>query len=435
MKNCLQMDLFGKNFILCEKALAFLLEDTFLPILTVKRKTISQKASLEVIFQLAESIPFAIFLSALEKKLADKKEQMFKEFDVSVSFTENKQDSYENDFVLTVFSQKKEILAFYNLVLFLQEQNLQVEKIDIFSADNYFSPKKLNISAKLESTQSKEYETNTANYTSENIQNLFLQEDISCQQYFLSGELADLDYFLMLLKMHEKSWQLELDIMPTSLYKTPKSLFCFDMDSTLIKAEVIDELAKAYNKGDEVSKITARAMAGELDFNKSFTHRLSLLAGLEESVLVDIAENLELMDGAEILFKNLHALGHKTAILSGGFDYFAEYIQKKLNIDYVFSNKLAIENGKLTGKVAGEIINAEAKARILQELAKKEGLSLEQVVAVGDGANDLPMLSLAGIGIAFHAKEKVKKAAKHSFNIVGLDAILYLLGERVIDKE
>lgn len=230
----------------------------------------------------------------------------------------------------------------------------------------------------------------------------------------------------------ELASEMDVDIafQEDNMYRRTRRLVCFDMDSTLIEAEVIDELAKAAGVGDQVAEITERAMSGELDFNASFAERLGLLKGLDESVLEGIAKNLPVTEGAAYLIKTLKKLGYKTAILSGGFSYFGRYLQKQLGIDYVYSNELEIVDGKVTGQVSGEIINGEKKAELLRALAEKEHISLEQVVAVGDGANDLPMLSIAGLGIAFRAKPLVKAEAKQSISTLGLDAILYLMGFR-----
>lgn len=205
------------------------------------------------------------------------------------------------------------------------------------------------------------------------------------------------------------------------------------MDSTLIQTEVIDELAKRKGVYEEVKKITDRAMRGEIDFKESLKMRVALLKGLRESELREVAKNLPLTDGAIKLIKNLKILGYKIAIISGGFRYFGEFLKQKLNIDYVFANELEIKNKVLTGRVLGEIIDGEKKAEILKELARGQNISLEQVIAVGDGANDLPMLNLAGLGIAFRAKPIVREGAKQSLTNVGLDAILYFLGIR--DRE
>lgn len=229
--------------------------------------------------------------------------------------------------------------------------------------------------------------------------------------------------------------QLDVDIafQEDNMYRRTRRLVCFDMDSTLIEAEVIDELAKAAGTGEQVSAITESAMRGEIDFNQSFRQRMALLKGLDEAVLSEIADNLKITEGAERLISTLRKLGYKTAILSGGFNYFGVYLQKKLGIDYVFANELEIKAGKVTGEVTGEIVDGERKAFLLKELAKKENIRLEQVVAVGDGANDLPMLGMAGLGIAFRAKPLVKAEAKQSISTLGLDAILYLMGFR--DRE
>lgn len=230
----------------------------------------------------------------------------------------------------------------------------------------------------------------------------------------------------------ELSARLDVDIafQADNMYRRTRRLVCFDMDSTLIDAEVIDELAKAAGVGEQVAAITEEAMRGELDFKESFARRMALLKGLDESVLSEIALNLRLTEGAEHLIGTLRKLGYKTAILSGGFKYFGRYLQQKLGIDYVYANELEIVEGQVTGRVIGEVIDGQRKAALLRELAAKECISLEQVIAVGDGANDLPMLSIAGLGIAFRAKPLVKASAKQSISTLGLDAILYLMGLR-----
>lgn len=235
----------------------------------------------------------------------------------------------------------------------------------------------------------------------------------------------------------ELSSRLDADIafQEDNAYRRNRRLVCFDMDSTLIEAEVIDELAIAAGVGDQVIAITEAAMRGELDFKESFARRLALLKGLDESVLAGIAERLPVTEGAERLISTLRRLGYKTAILSGGFNYFGRYLQNKLGIDYVYANELEVVDGKVTGRVSGVVVDGARKAELLRELAAKESLSLEQVIAVGDGANDLPMLSIAGLGIAFRAKPLVKASAKQSISNLGLDSILYLIGFRDRDLE
>ena len=202
----------------------------------------------------------------------------------------------------------------------------------------------------------------------------------------------------------------------------------FDMDSTLIDAEVIDELALEAGVGDQVAAITEAAMQGKLDFKQSFEQRLSLLQGLDAGVLQSVAERLQLNEGAQHLISTLKKLGYKTAIISGGFSFFGEHLQRILGVDYVYANKLDIKDGKVTGLVKGEVIDGQRKAELLRQLANEEGLMLEQVIAVGDGANDLPMLDIAGLGIAFRAKPVVEASAKQAISSLGLDGILYLLG-------
>jgi len=238
-------------------------------------------------------------------------------------------------------------------------------------------------------------------------------------------------------KFMQISRDLDVDIafQEDNIYRRNRRLVCFDMDSTLIQAEVIDKLAEIAGVGDEVKAITESAMQGEIGFNESFIKRMKLLKGLNEEVLHDVAVNLPITKGAKRLIDTLKSYGFKTAILSGGFEYFGHYLQKELGIDYVYANKLEIKDGVLTGGYLGEIIDGERKAEYLKEIAKKEGINISQTIAIGDGANDLPMLNLAGLGIAFHAKPTVKDNAQSSISSIGLDGVLYLLGyhDRHID--
>jgi phosphoserine phosphatase len=217
-------------------------------------------------------------------------------------------------------------------------------------------------------------------------------------------------------------------------FRRNRRLVAFDMDSTLIESEVIDELAREAGVGDQVSEITERAMRGELDFNESFRRRVALLEGLDEAALERVRSRLKLTEGAERLVATLKALGYRTAILSGGFTWFGKHLQQRLGIDHIHANELEIKNGKVTGRVAGQIVNGQRKAELLREIATQEGISLEQVIAVGDGANDLPMLGIAGLGIAFRAKPLVKETAKQAISTLGLDGILYLIGVRDRDQ-
>jgi phosphoserine phosphatase len=220
----------------------------------------------------------------------------------------------------------------------------------------------------------------------------------------------------------------DFSVQEDTVYRRNRRLVAFDMDSTLINAEVIDELAKVHGVGARVSAITERAMRGELVFRESFRARAALLAGLPESALKQVAETVALNEGAHRLIRALKLFGYKTAILSGGFQYVGEHLQRELGIDYVYANRLTIRDGVMTGEVDGPIVDAERKAELLLEIARKEGISRQQTIAIGDGANDLPMLSVAGLGIAYHAKPLVKETARHSISNFGLDSVLYLLG-------
>jgi phosphoserine phosphatase len=257
----------------------------------------------------------------------------------------------------------------------------------------------------------------------------------SCIQLSVTGSL--LDKTAMTSSFMDVSRDLNVDIsfQEDNMYRRNRRLVCFDMDSTLIQTEVIDELAELAGVGEEVRAITESAMNGEIDFSESFQKRMALLEGLSEEVLQNVAINLPITKGAHRLMKALKYYGYKTAILSGGFTYFGEYLQKELGIDYVYANQLEIKDGKLTGNYLGEIVDGQKKAEYLKAIAEKEGIHINQTIAVGDGANDLPMLNLAGLGIAFHAKPKVKESASTSISSLGLDGVLYLLGyhDRHID--
>lgn len=254
-----------------------------------------------------------------------------------------------------------------------------------------------------------------------------------CVEMRAYGEAADLDK--MRAEFMRVSAELGLDIgfQEDSIYRRSRRVVAFDMDSTLIQAEVIDELARVAGVGEQVAGITGAAMRGELDFGQSLRRRLQLLAGLEEKVLAEVAADLPLTEGAERLISTLKKLGYKIAILSGGFTYFGCYLQEKLGIDYVHANELEIADGRLTGGVVGEIVDGPRKAELLARIARQEEISLGQTIAVGDGANDLPMLNSAGLGIAFHAKPVVREGARQAISTLGLDGVLYLMGIR--DRE
>ncbi|MDE5888181.1 MAG: phosphoserine phosphatase SerB [Muribaculaceae bacterium] len=251
----------------------------------------------------------------------------------------------------------------------------------------------------------------------------------ACIEFSVRG--TPIDQLQMKSDLMRLSRELNYDIsmQEDTIYRRSRRLICFDMDSTLIRTEVIDELADRAGVGPEVRAITEAAMRGEIDFQESFKRRVALLKGLDVSVMKEIAENLPITEGVDRMMKVLNRSGYKTAILSGGFTYFGNYLKQKYNFDYVYANELEIgPDGKLTGRYLGDIVDGRRKKELLRLLAQVENIDIAQTIAVGDGANDLPMLSEAGLGIAFHAKPKVKAEAEQSISTIGIDGVLYFLG-------
>ena len=255
----------------------------------------------------------------------------------------------------------------------------------------------------------------------------------ACVEFSLRGMPEDTAAFRNQLMNVSSKLDVDIAVQEDNVFRRNRRLIVFDMDSTLISTEVINELADVAGVGDKVAEVTESAMRGELDFCDSLKARVALLEGLDESSLAQVGARLPLMEGAEHLFATLNRLGYKTAVLSGGFSYFGKLLQARLGIDYVYANELEILDGKLTGRVVEPIVDAERKAALLKSLAARENITLEQCIAVGDGANDLAMLGAAGLGIAFRAKPIVKESAEHSISTLGLDSILYLMGIR--DRE
>jgi phosphoserine phosphatase len=252
----------------------------------------------------------------------------------------------------------------------------------------------------------------------------------ACVQFRVSGSHPDAPRLRAELLALAQETGIDIAFQHEAQFGISRRLIAFDMDSTLIQAEIIDELAKMHGVGEEVSRVTEAAMRGELDFKQSFTRRVALLKGLPETRVLELLDRVPLSDGAERLISTLKRQGYKTAILSGGFTFFGRHLQARLGIDYLHANQLEIADGVVTGNVVPPIMDGQRKAEMLSQIALQEGIPLDQTIAVGDGANDLPMLGAAGMGIAYRAKPIVRKSAQHAISTLGLDAILYLLGIR-----
>ena len=247
----------------------------------------------------------------------------------------------------------------------------------------------------------------------------------ACIEFSVRGTPANRDEMQSRFIQISSNEGFDISLQEDTMYRRCRRLICFDMDSTLIQTECIDQLAEKAGVGDQVREITERAMRGEIDFNESFTERVALLKGLDVGVMQEIAENLPITEGVERMMQVLKRAGYKTAILSGGFTFFGDYLKRKYGFDYVYAKELEVADGKLTGRYVGEGVDGKRKAELLRLI---ENVNIAQTIAVGDGANDLPMLSTAGLGIAFHAKPKVKATARQSISTIGIDGVLYFLG-------
>ncbi|MDO7675005.1 MAG: phosphoserine phosphatase SerB, partial [Reinekea forsetii] len=398
MSTILMLKVSGQDQIGLTAALSQILAEAGVTLLDIGQSVIHDQVSLGMLVQLPEASDTAHMLKEL---LYQAHEQ-----DLHVRFTPVSDEAYahwvgqqgKDRFVLTILARRMTAEHLAHVSRAVSEQGLNIQDI-----------------ARL--TGRVGLHSSTAN-------------DKACIELTLQGKPNSPEQLRQRFLHISSELDVDVAFQVDSVYRRNRRLVCFDMDSTLIEAEVIDELAKAAGVGAQVAKITEAAMQGEIDFQQSFRQRMALLKGLDESVLADIAAQLPITEGAERLMKTLKAYGFKTAILSGGFTYFGHYLQKKLGIDFVFANHLDIQDGKLTGEVVGDIVDGAMKARLLKQLAEQEGIQLEQTIAVGDGANDLPMLSEAGLGIAFRAKPMVKENARHAISTLGLDGVLYFLGFR-----
>ena len=384
-------------------SLTSVLADYDAKVLDIGQANIHDTLSLGMLFEIQSG----------EKSSAVQKDLLFKAYELGITakFTPITLDNYEHwvglqgkdRYIVTILGEKLAAEQITEVTKVISDKNLNIDSIK-------------RLTGRLSLVREEEYPRASIQ--------LSIRGKIDCKV-----EITE--------KFMQISRELDVDIafQEDNIYRRNRRLVCFDMDSTLIQAEVIDELAELAGVGKEVKAITESAMQGEIDFNESFIRRMKLLKGLSEDVLHNVAVNLPITKGARRLIDTLKSYGFKTAILSGGFTYFGDYLQKELGIDYVYANQLEIKDGVLTGNYLGDIVNGDKKAEYLKEIAIKEGIDISQTIAVGDGANDLQMLNLAGLGIAFHAKPTVKDNAQSSISSIGLDGVLYLLGyhDRHID--
>ena len=365
-------------------------------ILDIGQADIHSTLSLGILFRISEQQSGQVM-----------KELLFKatELGVNISFTPIDDEEYEswveqqgkNRYILTIIGRHLNARQISTAAVVIKDQGLNIDSIVRLTGRQSIKHPERNVRA--------------------------------CIEFSLRGTPIDINDMRSQLMQLSSEMEFDFSLQRDNMFRRMRRLICFDMDSTLIQTECIDELAIRAGVGDKVKEITERAMRGEIDFKESFKERVALLKGLDVSVMQDIAEKLPITEGVERLMAVLKRYGYKIAILSGGFTYFGEYLQRKFGIDYMYANELEVDdNGKLTGKYLGDIVDGKRKAELLKLIAQVEKVNLAQTIAVGDGANDLPMISEAGLGIAFHAKPRVVANAKQSINTIGLDGVLYFLG-------
>ena len=365
-------------------------------ILDIGQADIHSTLSLGILFRISEQQSGQVM-----------KELLFKatELGVNISFTPIDDEEYEswveqqgkNRYILTIIGRHLNARQIASAAVVIKDQGLNIDSIVRLTGRQSIKHPERNVRA--------------------------------CIEFSLRGTPTDINDMRSQLMQLSSEMEFDFSLQRDNMFRRMRRLICFDMDSTLIQTECIDELAMRAGVGDKVKEITERAMRGEIDFKESFKERVALLKGLDVSVMQDIAEKLPITEGVDRLMAVLKRYGYKIAILSGGFTFFGEYLQRKYGIDYMYANELEIDdNGKLTGNYVGEIVDGHRKAELLKLIAQVEKVNLAQTIAVGDGANDLPMISEAGLGIAFHAKPRVQANAKQSINTIGLDGVLYFLG-------